>query len=546
MGPSEPGTTTAGTTTAGAPAGAADPAPRAAGEPRPARSRPARSRLARAAAAVVSPAALGAVLLIAAGAVLRLTCIRYGLPFITHPDEPSNVTTGQTMSDTGTWNPHSFNYPSMLYEVIAAAAWLHGWVTGRHTTGIQMQSMGTGITTEPSLFLALRGVTALLSLGMCLLVYLAVRRVTGQVLPAVLAGLLLAVSPLTVANGVMISPDTYAGFFTALALVGALAVARRGRLPDYLLAGAAAGLAAAAKYNAVVVAVAVLAAHLVRPGRYAWRRPAVLASGAAAVAAFVAVVPAMVLATGELVRGALVEVHHYATGHPGSEGGTAPYYLRALGWDGLLLAGGVLSAALLRGRYRREVAVVLPFAVAYAGLLSVEVVHFARNLLPLLPALAFLTGLTVAAAAERIRRLRPAGRRILAAALVLAAAGGLGLAVAGAAAVPRELAERPRFEAADWLLAHVPAGSKVITEWYSPYLPPNRYRVRAVSFAVGRTGSPAGVAAVVVTERGSGRFLAQPDRYPRQVAGYRALRARYCLAGRWTDGPWVEVLVRCR
>jgi len=49
----------------------------------------------------------------------------------------------------------------------------------------------------------------------------------------------------------------------------------------------------------------------------------------------------------------------------------------------------------------------------------------------------------------------------------------------------------------------------------------------------------------VVTELGSGRFLSQPQHYPSQVANYHQMRTRYCLAGRWTDGPWVEVLAPC-
>ncbi len=501
---------------------------------------------ARLAGVLHSPSVLGGVVVVLVAAAARVACLDYGLPLLTHPDEPTNVTIGQTMVDHGDWNPRNFGYPSMLFEVNAAASWVHGLVTGRHTTGIRMQSEGSGITTEPSLFLALRGVSALLSVGMCLLVYLTVRRVSGHIVPTTLAGLGLALSPVAVASGVMIAPDAYAGFFTALTLAGALAVARRGRLPDYLLAGASAGLAAAAKYNAGMVALAVVAAHLVRHGPRCWRQPAILASAAAALAAFVLIVPAAVFDLHNLVSGVLFQVHYYATGHSGAQGASAWYYLHALGRDPLLVTGAALSLALLPGRYRRETLVVLPYSAAYALLISAQAVHFARNLLPLLPALAILTGLTADAAAERIRRL-PSRATILTVttAAALVAASGLALPATATAGLPRLLDEHPRTEAANWLAANIPPRSRLLVEWYAPYLPPGAYQLTKVNFAVGVAQPPAGVAAVVVTERGSGRFLSQPDRYPRQITAYQRLRTRYCPTARWTDGPWIEILTPC-
>jgi hypothetical protein len=502
----------------------------------------------RAALAVRSRAAWGGLAVLAVAVPLRVATIGFGLPALTHPDEGPNVRVGDTMSYDADWNPHRFNYPSMLYDTIAVFARLNGWMTGRNgpaSDHTQMQNLGTGMTSEPNLFLALRAFSSLLSLAICLLVYLVVLRVTGRVLAALLAGLLLAVSPIMVSNAVFISPDTYSGLFSAVALAGALGVLRRGRLPYYLVAGAGTGLAAAAKYNAVVVAVAVIAAHLIRHGRSSWRRPAILLSGAAAIVLFTLVTPAVLLDYRNLREGALFEVHHYARGHPGSEGGALWYVTHALRPDLLLLAGAVLSIACLRSRHRREVAVVLPFVVAYAGLLSVQVVHFARNLLPVLPGLAMLAGFAAAVGAERVSRLPVPARRTLAAVAAAAVAAGLAVPTVAAAGLPRRLAERPRTEALGWLTTHIPAGAHVVVEPYGPYIVRGRWRLTEQLYVVSRPEMSPDTAAIVVTELGSGRFLSQPQRYRREVANYDALRTRYCVAGRWTDGPWVEVLTPC-
>jgi len=497
---------------------------------------------------VQRPSTLGAVAVIAVAAPLRAVAVGFALPVLNHPDEPLNVRIGSDMSDQSDWNPHHFNYPSMLYDVVAIFVRIHGWATGQHGSGsarIHIQNIGIAATSEPGLFVALRLLTSVLSVAICLLAYVVVLRVTGRVLAALLAGLLLAVSPTVLTNGVLISPDTYSGVFSALALLGAVAVIRRGRPLDYAVAGIGVGLAAAAKYNAAVVAVALIAAHLIRHRASWWRRPEILLSGAAAVGVFVLVTPAAILDFHSFVAGASAEARHYARGHPGLEGGSLWYYLVALRPDILLLAGAVLSVFCLRGPHRREIVAVLLFAISYGGLLSIENVHFARNLLPLAPALAMLAGFTAASWADQLgRRPRPV-RTALAAGSGVVVAAGLAIVASSAAGVFQRLDEHPRREALQWLDAHVPARSRVVIEPYGPYIPPGRHRVTSPGLLVRGQQIPRDTVAVVVTELGSGRFLSQPDRYPTQVARYQALRSRYCLAGRWTDGPWVEVLTPC-
>lgn len=488
------------------------------------------------------------------GLAIRLPALLFGLPELNHPDEPTNVLVGVAMVNHGTLNPHSFSYPSLMYDVIAFVTWAQRTVSGHPPAhgGITQPVAGIGFTSDPHLFLALRIVSLLLSAGTCVLVYVAVRRVTGTRWIAALAGLVPAVSPLLVTNGVFIAPDVYSGFFTAAALLGALAIARRAWTSDYVWTGLAVGLAVGSKFNTVVVVVAVLVAHVVYHRRAFVRGrqlSALLYFVLCACAAFFVTSPAALTDPREFVSGALFEVRHYATGHPGAQGGSAQFYLATVWHDSPVLLVGALAAllALRERRYRKEVAVVGGYAVCYAVLIAVQFVHFDRNALPLYPALAILLGLAVSMGAGALRQLfadRPErGNHVVAAAGTVAAAALLVLPLLGALTVPATLDNAARDQARDWLTAHVRPGATVVDESYGPYLGGTDLHVEYATFAIFGP-VPRDAAAIVVTQQGSGRYT-DGSLYPAENAAYRSLLRSYCTAATFTAGPWVRVLVPC-
>jgi 4-amino-4-deoxy-L-arabinose transferase-like glycosyltransferase len=490
-----------------------------------------------------------------AGLALRLPALAFGLPDLNHPDEPANVGVGVAMVDHGTVNPHYFSYPSLMYDVIAFVTRVQRTISGHPGAGggITKPATGIGHTSDPRLFLALRLISLLLSVGTCLLVYVAVRRTTGARWIAALAGLALAVAPLLVTNGVFVTPDVYSEFFTAAALLGAIAIARRSMLSDYVWTGLAAGLAVGSKFNTVIVVVAVLVAHIACHRR-AFVRPrpllALLYFVVCTFAAFFVTSPAALTDTPAFVKGALFEVHHYASGHPGQQGGSAVFYLSTVFHDGPVLLIGAVAAglALFAGRYRKEIAVVGGYAVCYLVLIGTQFVHFDRNALPLYPALAILLGLAVSTGTGAIRRLfadRPehANYATVAAGVVVSLAV-LAVPLLGSLTVPATLDDTARTQARDWLTAHVPAGSTVVDESYGPYLGGAGFHVDYPAFAVSEP-VPADAAAIVLTQQGSGRFTDQAQ-YPGEYADYRSLLRIYCTGATFTSGPWVRVLVPCR
>ena len=63
---------------------------------------------------------LGAILL--AALAVRLWSIRAGIPHAVGIDEPAVVDRGLRMVRTGDWNPHIFDYPTLVIYLHAAVA----------------------------------------------------------------------------------------------------------------------------------------------------------------------------------------------------------------------------------------------------------------------------------------------------------------------------------------------------------------------------------------------------------------------------------------
>lgn len=138
-------------------------------------------------------------------AVLRIPVVGAGLPFVWYADEPTTVRVGAIMVDHNSLNPHFFAYPSVLFDVIAATGWIQkfgglGWQPG---AGLRVENEGIAHTTDPHLFIALRLVTVVLSIGICVVVWGISMLITRRWWAATLAGLPLAISPIMVSNGVL-------------------------------------------------------------------------------------------------------------------------------------------------------------------------------------------------------------------------------------------------------------------------------------------------------------------------------------------------------
>ncbi|MCB1035818.1 MAG: glycosyltransferase family 39 protein, partial [Acidobacteria bacterium] len=399
----------------------------------------------------------------------------------------------------------SFVYPHLLYYLDAFTLWNTtlfpgAWDRLCRTVFEVSETLGQS-------WVALRLLAALLSVLAVGAVFQVGRRFAGTAAGA-LGAALLVFSPLTNDGAHLIISDVPSASLAAVSWMFAAGLLLEQRRRDYILAGVFAGLAAATKYPAGVVAVAIIAAWI--RGRLAdrrWSYDLVLA-GSVSLGSFLLVMPTFFLHPRLAVfgdRGMLFGFRQYSGGGwIGVMPENIPAYYGAelagsFGLPALLLgvAGLVFLVVVpgLRKEAKRESGASTPaldrrtllwlmvFPVIYLSLIASMNMVVRRNLYPALPPLAALLGIGLGHLLQRLAPKSLPWRRALTAALVLLA---LTLPVRATLLQTVSLT-RPstREAAAAWIREHLPPGSAILKESYTPRLDPARHALWQQRF-VGR------------------------------------------------------------
>jgi hypothetical protein len=451
-------------------------------------------------------------LILAAGFALRVWNIDYGLPFVYSIDEGTHFTSRAVEMfwqdlDPGYYqNPAAYTY--LVYGLLRLLYGPLGFAFGLDYANVTEQ-----FDKDPTeIWVAARTLAAALGVAGAAATYWAARRLWG-VREGLVAAAVLALAFLPVAYSRVAVTDVGALAGMALALLWSVRAREDGRMRDYALAGAAAGLALAFKYTAGLALLPLAIAALARlradngiaprraePARLAHggiapRRaePARLTRGlrAAAGLALGAVLAAVVFAAlNPHVFGSLdawwTDVSDQAEvaadqPKPGQQSGGVGYYLDSLTW-GLGWAAALAALAGAALELRRDLVSGLMLAavpLALFAYLSLQSRYFGRWLLPAYPALAMLAAVALVRAADWLASLlarRPAPRRPVLAAGLLALLTALVLAQPLAADVRSALVlgrEDTREQARDFLAARFPPELRVSIE---PAVPGRYYR----------------------------------------------------------------------
>ena len=439
---------------------------------------------------------------VAGAAALRVIGAGYGLPYpLLNPDEASIVPRAWRIGHLETLDPGWYDYPSLLMYLLAP-----------------LQALAA----EPSYGLARAVAGAIGAVGVVAAWWLG-RRAYGSA-AGLIAAAAVAVSTVHVAYSRMAVTDVA----LTLGITVALALVLAGRLE---WAGAAAGLAAAAKYPGVTLAVPLLVA-----GWGQWRR--LLVAAGLGVLVFALASPFVVLHARAAWEDASRVQRLARAGWLGFEHDHAtPLAFADRLWEALgpflLVAGAGLVVALLR-RSRTDL-VLASFVLAYAVYLLPVNAHFDRYVLPLVPVLGAFGG--------SIRPLRPLAALLLVVPLVWSVSD------------TRDLTRTDTRElAADWIRANVPQGAILAADPSTLPLS-DRNVVRLELPGPGRPTDPnrdlgrlrrAGAEWLLVSGAVADRVLAAPAAYPREAAFYGRLAARApafeALPGRdGLAGPWVRL-----
>jgi len=444
-----------------------------------------------------------------------------------------------TMIDRGEVLRLSFVYPHLVYYADALTLWAAARFPATVAAlGRRLYGLDDPLAVA---WLLLRGVVALLSALTVVPVYELARRAFGAgagagaaaaVAPWVgraagaLAAALLIASDLFNEGSHLNTCDVPAAFFATVCLLLVSRLADRERVGDYLLAGAAAGLAGASKYPAGLVALGIAAVWLGwRVRRRDWNGGLAWAA-LAALGTFVAVMPSVVAYPGMAFagqRGIFFGARQYGGGGwlgvmPESNAGFyAGKLLWSFGWPAV--AAGLSGLALLgvRARTRGRLARLLwlaPFPVVFLALVASMNMVVKRNLYPVLPILAVFLGAGIASWLELAAERGSGGSPALSPALPPSppsppsspsspaspwwprsraawrwAAPVLALACLWppAALTARQTAgyvmPSTREEAGAWIGAHLPVGAAIVKESYTPDFPPGRFAVSHQRFA---------------------------------------------------------------
>ena len=406
---------------------------------------------------------------------LRVWGVKHGLPYVYNLDENANFVRSAVGFFSGDYNPHYFvNPPAFSYLLHAVlAVWFGaGWPFGAG------DSVAKAHATDPTqVFVVARVTAAALGAASLVFVYGTGKRLYDRRVGFVAAAIC-AVAFLPVFYSHFALNDVPALLPLAVSTWGSAGVVLYGRRRDYLVAGAALGLAVATKYTAGIVILPLLAAAGARiaSGRDE-RRPALaglVAAGAAAAAAFFVANPYALFSFSEFWSD--VKKQESAASELGKLGLTSDsgssYYLWALtwgvGWAPLVaaIAGAVLSA---RDDWRRALFLV-PWPIVFVLYMGSQDRYFGRWLIPALPAVALLAAVAAVKLVDLLR-VSPARRALAlgAAAVVLAAQG-----AAYSVHVDRVLSrDDTRSLARAWMVQNVPAGAKIVVEpivpeaWFS-------------------------------------------------------------------------------
>jgi hypothetical protein len=392
---------------------------------------------------------------------------------------------------SGSLNPGWFGHPGSTTIYLVAA--IDAAVAGGSILSGQYADIGAftrAAYADPAiLFVPARTMMALLGVGAVWLTYEVAKRLFGTA-AALVAAALLAINSLHVAWSAIVRTDIHASVFMLACLIFAIRAAERGHIRDYLLAGMFAGFATATKWPAASILIAVAGAA--GCGVFQFSRNAVAearnvaAAGVAFLAGIFVASPFIFLDWRTVlsnVNGELKASHLAHTGH--GFAGNLWWYLtdpigHSMGIFGLLLA---LGGAVVAAQHRIARWTLLPAAIAFLALISGQKMIWSRWVLPLLPMLCAFAGAAIVAIAVRFAPLRATrGRALAIGALTLVAAAP---AVAKTVRQINERSNDTRTQAAQWAIAHIPAGSSVVIEHLQLSLRDQPWKI---SFPLGGAG----------------------------------------------------------
>jgi Dolichyl-phosphate-mannose-protein mannosyltransferase len=425
-----------------------------------------------------------AIMLIGLG--LRWWGISWGLPYTYHSDERVGIVIH--ILQTGNLNPEFFDWGSLLLylnAILYLGYFAIGLVVGRFTSLSDLPypdrvTMAVGKTTLPEEFLLGRGLTGVFGVLSIVIVYLICLQIQRGRVAAWLAALLLAVESVDVRNSQFIRPDVLAIFFALCSLLFALKIVDDPQVRNYVLAGLCAGLAASSKYNAGLIVVAIVAAHLIQFGYRGLRRKEIYLAALSSAIAFGLTTPFAILAPAQFLQLGPFHVQGYLSTVGKLTTESSLYWYGSFLWTNLgiiLLLALCQFAATAFARDKKGI-VLASFPAAYFAFICTYSYHIETMVLPIIPMLLVAAALFVARvhnfwlshwSPSRV----PVGATLIALTVFLALPQFIRTAQTNAQLLEPDAREYAR----RWIETNLLPGTRIALEPYSPYLDRQKFIV---------------------------------------------------------------------
>jgi len=481
---------------------------------------------------------LGLYLALLAATLLRVWSLGAHLPFGPGVDEPEVMERAVRIMKTGDLNPHFFDYPSLYIYIEAIAStlrFLSGAIEGRWSALAQAPT--------EEFYLWGRTVTAMFGIATVWLLHRAGLYWGRRT--ALLAAVMLAVMPLHVRESHYTLTDVPSTFFVTLTLLLSLRAHDTATAWSFVLAGAAAGLAGATKYNAGLAVIMPLIACAMTPAARASRSVVIPCVLVAALIAFLLAAPYTFLDLPHFLNGFARLASEFRAPSNTSNPGWMVYLKQlrtALQWPGslIVLAGLVLGVVrFVTGPDRLKWILPLVFSAVYFYFVAHQNIFYGRYLLPMVPTLSLLGAAAIIGIADMARRTSmpgPARRSIIVALTLLAI---VPPAYSSIRFDANESLVWTTEEAYWWIVRTLPPGTHIAIEGsVSFHLPPTYVTVRPIQLRRNDVTfyKRNGIQYLIASSQVYGQYV-EPKDYPVENADYQRLFAETREVMRFIPSP---------
>lgn len=439
---------------------------------------------------------IGLFIVVAIGGFIRFWGIGFGLPHLYHPDEFALVSPALNILQTGDLNPHRFDYGSLyiyLQSIVFGLYFVYGRSRGLFTSihDIPVYEFPRDIYAYdyPGVYVAGRLFTALLGTLTIVLVYHIGRRLKNRQL-GFIAALFLAFFPLHVVDSHFITTDVPATFFMTASLLFALRIMDNGETREYIIAGLLAGLAASIKYPGGTIIVTLISAHILRQRQGLEVRKLFIGLAASAIG-FLMTTPFALLDLPEWLYWLNYVRNVYNPQVTLVEDISALWYLDFLLQFPIILItlpGLIGFIWVIWDGWRKEQRkgwIIGIFLLLFFTSISLQKVHHARALIPLLPSLTLLAGYFVFKITISIRQrgwLKQLQKEQLATVLAMLL---VTIPLLTSISHSYRLTQKSaRTLMREWIEENLPPGSKIATDFASPVLPSDQFEVNRIGWTI--------------------------------------------------------------